>query len=71
MPFDPLPQPEAEPGLVLVPIPALGQLRLDEFDPVCFSCWLNSTRLLNTAMVGATVEIVASSWIDMLAGLSR
>jgi hypothetical protein len=29
------------------------------------------TRLLNTAVIGITVEIVASSRIDMLAGLSR
>ena len=35
------------------------------------SCWLNSTRLLNTPIMGSTTEIVPSSWIDMLAGLSR
>src|SRR5271165_464797 len=29
------------------------------------------TRLLNTPIIGASVEIVDSSWIDMLAGLSR
>ena len=37
----------------------------------CFSSCLNNTRLLKTPIIGATVEIVASSWIDMLAGLSR
>src|SRR5207237_6656803 len=37
----------------------------------CLSCWLNKTRLLKTLIIGATVEIVASSWIDMLPGLSR
>ena len=29
------------------------------------------TRLLNTPIIGSTTEIVPSSWIDMLAGLSR
>src|SRR6516225_791851 len=37
----------------------------------CLSSCLNKTRLLKTPIIGATVEIVASSWIDMLAGLSR
>ena len=37
----------------------------------CGTCWSNMTRLLNTAIIGATVEIVTSSRIDMLAGLSR
>ena len=31
----------------------------------------NITRLLNTPMTGSTTEMVPSSWIDMLAGLSR
>jgi hypothetical protein len=34
------------------------------------TCWSNSTRLLNTAMTGRSANTVASSWIDMLAGLS-
>src|SRR5437764_9695180 len=29
------------------------------------------TRLLNTPIIGPNVDIVDSSWIDMLAGLSR
>src|SRR5436190_1896099 len=29
------------------------------------------TRLLNTPIIGPSVDIVDSSWIDMLAGLSR
>ncbi len=33
--------------------------------------WSNTTRLLNTGMNGNTVEIVASSWIDALGGLSQ
>jgi hypothetical protein len=33
--------------------------------------WSNSTRLLNTGMNGNTVEIVASSWIEALGGLSQ
>jgi hypothetical protein len=37
----------------------------------CGLCWSNSTRLLNTAMNGALIEKVASSWIEALAGLSR
>src|SRR5262245_2149160 len=36
-----------------------------------FLLWSNSTRLLNTAMNGCTVEMVASSWIDPLGRLSR
>ena len=34
MPFDALPQLEGEPGVALVPRPAFGQFRLDEFRPV-------------------------------------
>src|SRR5262249_1184062 len=34
------------------------------------SC-LYMTRLLKTPIIGTTVEYVASSWIDMLAGLSQ
>jgi hypothetical protein len=71
VPFDALPQLEGEPGLVLVPRPAFGQFRLDEFRPILLFVLLNNTRLLKTPIIGATVEIVASSWIDMLAGLSR
>ena len=37
----------------------------------CRLCWSNMTRLLNTPIIGSTTEIVPSSWIDMLAGLSR
>jgi peptide/nickel transport system substrate-binding protein len=37
----------------------------------CFSSCLKMTRLLKTPMNGATDEIVASSCIDALAGLSR
>src|SRR5690348_18459210 len=37
----------------------------------CLTCWSNITRLLNTPIIGPNVEIVDSSWIDMLAGLSR
>jgi hypothetical protein len=31
--------------------------------------WSNSTRLLNTAMKGATVAVADSSWIEALGGL--
>src|SRR5215471_5532903 len=37
----------------------------------CGTCWSNRTRLLKTAIIGAMVEIVTSSSVDMLAGLSR
>src|SRR5215468_5738553 len=37
----------------------------------CFSFGSNITRLLNTPIIGIDVEMVASSWIDMLGGLSR
>ena len=36
-----------------------------------FLAWSNITRLLNTAMNGCTVEMVASSWMDPLGRLSR
>src|SRR5215470_15552268 len=36
----------------------------------CFMCWSNRTRLLNTPIIGPSATNVASSWIDMLAGLS-
>src|ERR1051325_7698397 len=37
----------------------------------CGTCCSNSTRLLNTGIIGAMTEIVTSSKTDMLAGLSR
>jgi Sigma-70 region 3 len=37
----------------------------------CGTCWSKMTRFLNTPITGATVEIVTSSKVDMLAGLSR
>src|SRR5260221_349646 len=37
----------------------------------CRLCGSNITRLLSTPIIGITTEIVPSSWIDMLAGLSR
>ena len=36
----------------------------------CGTCWSNITRLLKTPIIGRSETIVASSWIDMLAGLS-
>src|SRR5205085_12295153 len=36
----------------------------------CFTCWSNMTRLLNTPIIGPWAKTVASSNIDMLAGLS-
>src|SRR5215472_11405879 len=37
----------------------------------CFTCWSKRTRLLNTPIIGPSATKVISSWIDMLAGLSR
>src|SRR5215471_10252457 len=37
----------------------------------CGLCGSNMTRLLKTPIIGITTEIVPSSWIDILAGLSR
>ena len=37
----------------------------------CFSFASNITRLLKTPIIGIDVEMVASSWMDMLGGLSR
>src|ERR1700756_3448719 len=36
----------------------------------CGTCWSNITRLLKTPIIGPSAKTVASSWIDMLAGLS-
>src|ERR1700756_2727187 len=36
----------------------------------CLTCWSYMTRLLKTPIIGRSETIVASSWIDMLAGLS-
>src|SRR5207302_9560004 len=37
----------------------------------CATCWSYMTRLLNTPIIGISVELVPSSPIDLLAGLSR
>src|SRR6516162_9932081 len=42
-----------------------------DFKLFCFTLGSNITRLLNTPMIGATIEIVPSSRIDMFPGLSR
>jgi hypothetical protein len=42
-----------------------------DFKLFCFTLGSNITRLLNTTMMGATIEIVPSSKIDMFPGLSR
>src|SRR6202040_433406 len=38
---------------------------------VCALCWSYMTRLLKTPIIGPWPAMVASSWIDMLAGLSK
>jgi hypothetical protein len=38
---------------------------------VCAMCWSYMTRLLKTPIIGPCPAMVASSWIDMLAGLSK
>ena len=38
---------------------------------VCGTSCLYMTRLLKTPIIGPSAAIVASSWIDMLAGLSQ
>ena len=58
-------------GVVVVPLPAFGQFGLDEFGPVLLFVLVEQMRLLKTAENGVTTEIVASSWIELLAGLSR
>src|ERR1700746_4154212 len=42
-----------------------------DFKLFCFTLGSNITRLLNTPMIGATIEIVPSSRIDLFRGLSR
>src|SRR6185312_14615430 len=39
--------------------------------PLCATCWSYMTRLLKTPIIGPCPAMVASSWIDMLAGLSK
>src|ERR1700745_596968 len=36
-----------------------------EFRLFCGTCWSNMTRLLNTPIIGPSVAMVDSSWIDM------
>src|SRR5207302_23142 len=36
----------------------------------CFTCWSYRTRLLKTPIIGRVATTVASSWIDIEAGLS-
>src|SRR5215475_16164743 len=38
---------------------------------VCATCWSNMTRLLKTPIIGRLTAAVASSWIDIEAGLSK
>src|SRR6266436_1143529 len=49
------------------PVARSGTIELRLF---CGTCWSNKTRLLKTAIIGRVATGVASSWIDMLAGLS-
>src|SRR5262249_19936783 len=42
-----------------------------DFNPLCGTCWSYMTRLLKTPIIGPWPAMVASSWIDMLAGLSK
>jgi hypothetical protein len=62
---------KADPHKVIVPLPARGQLGLDQIGPILLLVLMEQNRLLNTPITGATAEIVASSWIDPSAGLSR
>ena len=71
MPLDALPQPKADPREILVPLPVFGELGLDEIEPVLFLVLIEQNDIIETPMKGATAEIVASSWIEPLAGLSR
>ena len=47
--------------------------RSGTIDPMlfCGTCWSNITRLLKTPIIGRLTAPVASSCIDMLAGLSK
>jgi hypothetical protein len=36
----------------------------------CLTFWSNNVRLLNTPIIGPTAKMVASSKMDMVAGLS-
>ena len=72
MPFDTLAQFEGQPGSVLAPRPALGQVGDDRIEAVLRPVLVVKHQVvLNTAIIGIETELVASSWIDMLAGLSR
>ena len=58
-------------GPVVAPRPAIRQFRTDEFRPVLLFMLIEKHEVIDTPINGATAEIVASSWIDPLAGLSR
>jgi len=57
-------------GPLLVPRPASREIGHDRSEAVLLHCWSNMTRLLNTPIIGPWAKTVASSKIDMLAGLS-
>ena len=66
MPVDALSQLEREFGVALIPAPALGQVSQGTIVSGALSgaLWSKTTRLLKSAMKGATVEMVASSWME-------
>jgi len=71
VPFDAVAQAKAEPREIFVPRPVLGKFGLDQIEPVLRLVLFEQNEIVEDAMNGATEEIVASSWIDALAGLSR
>jgi hypothetical protein len=62
---------EADPRKAIVPLPARGQFGLDQIEPLLFLVLMEQNQTVEYPITGATAEIVTSSWIDPLAGLSR
>jgi len=70
MPFDALTQFEGQQLAFIAPSPALGKIGDDRVEAVLRNVLVVDYEVMKMLIIGITVEMVASSWIDMLAGLS-
>src|SRR5215472_15479358 len=70
MPFDPLPQWQGQFGPVLVPRPAGRQIRHDRAEAALWNILVKHHQIVEHPIIGPSANTVASSRIDMLAGLS-
>jgi hypothetical protein len=56
---------------VLAPRPTRREIRHDRLAAVLWFVLLVHDEVIKYPIIGTTLEYVASSWIDMLAGLSQ